>query len=127
MKAATTSAQSTGASRTAGAERTMPPRRRTSSASSPDMRASSTATRTPSRPLGFRCNTDEHVLFWISCAALVCDVRNHLLENRRQIAARHIVQNLRARLEYVDGFDDLIADFHVLAKQPDVAPRMVTA
>src|SRR5690349_4840739 len=96
-KSETRAPQSRGASRTAGADRTRPPRRLTSSASSVPIRASRSATRTPQRPSRLGGDTDDDVLLGASGGPLV-DVRDDLLENAGQITARHILQNFRAGL-----------------------------
>src|SRR5688572_2173692 len=129
-------AQSSGASRTAGADLTTPPKRRTNSASSLLIRASSSATRTPRSPSRLCCNTYAHVFLHISSRPLVRDVRNHLFKDTRQIATRHVLENLRAGLciwaraaadEHVDRIHNLVADLDVLAKQANVGAGMVAA
>ena len=65
---------------------------------------------------------------------LLDKIRNHALEHLRQIAARHILQQLRtgfgvrprpAADEDVHGIDDLVADLHVLAEQPDISGGVI--
>src|SRR5687768_416121 len=99
------------------------------------MRASSSATRTPSSPSRFGRDTDADVLSQVS-RPFVADERDHLLEDTWQITARDVLQDLRTGLgvrtalpahEHVDRINDVVPNLHVLPQKAYVAARVVAA